>query len=91
MFLNHNQDIRPADYTDISDVFRPSHADFTYFGKYGIRDYRGGGRASGRETWVRVVGGAFAKMILQKHDIRFKHTLFKLAMLNLVIIKTNLT
>lgn len=51
------------------DVFRPSHADFTYQTKYGIRDHRGGGRTSARETIARVVGGAFAKMVLQQKGI----------------------
>ena len=53
-----------ADYEALADVYRPSHADFTYDRKYGIRDHRGGGRASGRETVARVVGGAIAKMLL---------------------------
>ena len=50
-------------------MFRPSHADYTYYSKYGIRDYRGGGRSSARETISRVVGGAFAKMILRSQGI----------------------
>ncbi|MFO7614118.1 MAG: chorismate synthase, partial [Bacteroidales bacterium] len=53
-----------ADYEALADIYRPSHADFTYDRKYGIRDHRGGGRASGRETAARVVGGAIAKMLL---------------------------
>ncbi|OSM06232.1 chorismate synthase [Magnetofaba australis] len=59
---NSNQ--RSKDYGDIMELFRPGHADFTYWRKYGIRDYRGGGRASARETAIRVAGGAIAKKLL---------------------------
>lgn len=59
-----NEDQRSQDYTAIASVFRPSHADFTYQHKYGIRDYRGGGRASARETAMRVAAGAIAKKYL---------------------------
>ena len=59
-----NQDQRSKDYENIKDKFRPGHADFTYFKKYGIRDYRGGGRASARETVMRVAAGAIAKKTL---------------------------
>lgn len=65
-FVIRNKDARSQDYDAIKDVFRPSHADYTYQEKYGIRDYRGGGRASARETACRVVGGAFAKLVLNK-------------------------
>ncbi|MDD3739272.1 MAG: chorismate synthase [Lentimicrobiaceae bacterium] len=68
-FIINNTDARSSDYDDIKDVFRPSHADYTYYKKYGIRDYRGGGRASARETAVRVVAGAIAKQILNKKNI----------------------
>jgi chorismate synthase len=61
----YNQDMRTKDYTNIKDKFRPGHADFTYFKKYGIRDYRGGGRSSARETASRVAAGAIAKKILE--------------------------
>lgn len=64
-----NQDQKSNDYSHISDKFRPSHADFTYFNKYGIRDYRGGGRSSARETACRVIAGSFAKMLLKKLNI----------------------
>lgn len=64
-----NQNIKSKDYENIKDIFRPSHADFTYFHKYGLRDYRGGGRSSARESVVRVAAGAFAKMILREFDI----------------------
>ncbi|MDD4603061.1 MAG: chorismate synthase [Bacteroidales bacterium] len=68
-FLVHNRDHHPADYDSLSELYRPSHADFTYQQKYGIRDPRGGGRASARETVARVIGGAFAKILLQKDNI----------------------
>jgi len=57
--------MRSKDYGDIKDKFRPGHADFTYFKKYGIRDYRGGGRSSARETAARVAAGAIAKKVLE--------------------------
>ncbi len=63
-FIIRNRDQRPEDYDHLKDVFRPSHADFTYHAKYGIRDHRGGGRASARETACRVVAGALAKQAL---------------------------
>src|SRR3954465_10191822 len=62
-----NVDQRSRDYSEIKDKFRPSHADYTYFQKYGIRDYRGGGRQSARETAVRVAAGAIARKWLQEH------------------------
>ena len=63
-FLVRNEDVRSKDYGNIKDLFRPGHADFTYFAKYGYRDYRGGGRSSARETIGRVIGGAIARQIL---------------------------
>jgi chorismate synthase len=63
--LIRNQDTRSQDYEAIKDKFRPGHADYTYQQKYGIRDYRGGGRASARETCIRVAAGAIAKAYLQ--------------------------
>ena len=65
-----NQDQRSKDYDHIANTFRPSHADYTYSEKYGIRDYKGGGRSSARETAARVIAGAFAKMILAQFNIR---------------------
>ncbi len=62
--LVYNENQRSKDYSDIKDLFRPGHADFTYFMKYGIRDYRGGGRSSSRETIGRVAAGAIAKKLL---------------------------
>ena len=64
-----NRDARPGDYESIKAVYRPSHADYTYQLKYGIRDYRGGGRSSARETSARCVAGAFAKMALRQLGI----------------------
>ena len=61
-----NEDQRSKDYGDIKDKFRPGHADFTYFQKYGIRDYRGGGRSSARETAMRVAAGAVARKVLSE-------------------------
>ena len=66
----YNDDQRSGDYSHIADKFRPSHADFTYFAKYGIRDYRGGGRSSARETAARVAAGAIAKQLLQTQGIQ---------------------
>jgi chorismate synthase len=63
--LIHNVDQKSKDYGDIKDKFRPGHADYTYFKKYGIRDYRGGGRSSARETAMRVAAGAIARKVLQ--------------------------
>ncbi|MEM1135291.1 MAG: chorismate synthase [Bacteroidota bacterium] len=65
----HNQDQRSKDYSHIKDKFRPSHADYTYTEKYGIRDYRGGGRSSARETLARVAAGAIAKQFLAAKKI----------------------
>jgi chorismate synthase len=64
-----NQDQRSKDYGHIAEKFRPSHADYTYEAKYGIRDYRGGGRSSARETAARVAAGAIAKLLLSKSNI----------------------
>ena len=69
-FIVRNADHHSADYDNLRDIFRPSHADYTYYQKYGIRDHRGGGRSSARETISRVVGGAFAKLLLQHYGIR---------------------
>ena len=62
----YNKDMRSRDYETIKNKFRPGHADYTYFKKYGIRDYRGGGRQSARETATRVAAGAIAKKVLEK-------------------------
>ena len=68
--LFHNNDQRSHDYSDIKDKYRPGHADFTFDAKYGLRDYRGGGRSSARETMCRVAAGAVAKKILAQHGMR---------------------
>jgi len=65
-FLIRNEDQRPKDYSALADTFRPGHADYTYWQKYGLRDYRGGGRASARETAIRVAAGAIAKKWLRE-------------------------
>ena len=65
-----NEDQRSKDYSEIEDKFRPGHADYTYFAKYGIRDYRGGGRSSARETAMRVAAGAVARKILPGVTVR---------------------
>ncbi|NQX37725.1 chorismate synthase [Pedobacter steynii] len=69
-----NEDQRSKDYSHNTDVYRPSHADYTYDAKYGIRDHRGGGRSSARETAARVAAGAIAKLFLKHHGIEiFAH------------------
>lgn len=68
-FMVENTDAKPEDYAELEHVFRPSHADFTYQAKYGIRDHRGGGRASARTTLPIVVAGAVAKQILKEKGI----------------------
>ncbi len=68
-FLIRNKDQKPGDYDHLRQAYRPSHADYTYEAKYGLRDHRGGGRASARETAVRVVAGAIAKLLLQREGI----------------------
>lgn len=68
-FIVRNTNQHSNDYENIRNVFRPSHADYTYFSKYGIRDHRGGGRSSARETVSRCVGGALAKLVLKKIGI----------------------
>lgn len=70
--LIRNEDQRSKDYTEIKDKFRPGHADYTFFAKYGFRDYRGGGRSSGRETACRVAAGAVAKKICDIYNISIK-------------------
>ena len=68
-FVIENTAQHSKDYENIKDLFRPGHGDFSYFMKYGVRDYRGGGRASARETAVRVAGGAFAQLLLNEFEI----------------------
>lgn len=66
MIMAKNKDVRSEDYNDLKDLYRPSHADYTYTEKYGIRDWRGSGRASARETLARVAGGAIARKYLKE-------------------------
>jgi chorismate synthase len=66
LMLAHNKDVRSQDYNNLKDLYRPSHADFTYQAKYGLRDWRGSGRASARETLARVAAGAIAKKFLHE-------------------------
>ena len=78
-FLVRNEDQKSKDYGNIAETFRPGHADYTYWQKYGIRDYRGGGRASARETLVRVAAGAIAKKWLrQKYGVTVRGYLSQL-------------
>lgn len=82
--LIENQDQRSRDYSKIKDVFRPNHADYVYLQKYGIRDYRGGGRASARETAVRVAAGAIARKYLrERYDVAIRGYLAQLGPLEL--------
>ena len=69
-FIIKNTNQKSQDYSHIQDKYRPSHADYTYESKYGVRDYRGGGRSSARETACRVVGGAIAKQVLNHYGIK---------------------
>jgi chorismate synthase len=70
VIFNTNQ--KSKDYDNVKDLFRPGHADFTYFHKYGLRDYRGGGRSSARETAARVAGGAIAKLMLKELGVEIQ-------------------
>lgn len=74
VIFNENQ--KSKDYTNIKDLFRPGHADFTYFHKYGIRDYRGGGRSSARETAARVAAGSIAKLILAEVGVEIRSGIY---------------
>lgn len=74
-FIIRNTNARSEDYAELQDVFRPGHADYTYYIKYGIRDVRGGGRASARETISRVVAGCIAKQILTQKGVTIEATL----------------
>ncbi len=73
--LIENTDQRSHDYTAIQSLFRPGHADYTYWRKYGVRDYRGGGRASARETALRVAAGGVAKRLLARQGVRIRGAL----------------
>lgn len=71
-FIIRNADVRHEDYEHLQDVYRPSHADFTWDRKYGFRDWRGGGRSSARETAARVAGGAIAQLLLHQANIKIQ-------------------
>ena len=71
-FIVRNENQHSSDYDDLRDIFRPSHADYTYYKKYGLRDHRGGGRSSARETISRVVAGAIAKICLRQLGVDVK-------------------
>jgi chorismate synthase len=78
-FVIRNEDPRSKDYSALADTFRPGHADYTYWQKYGLRDYRGGGRASARETMIRVAAGAVAKKWLrERHGVEVRGYLAQL-------------
>ena len=79
MLVVHNEDQNSSSYENLKEIFRPGHADYTYFKKYGIRDYRGGGRSSGRETLARVAAGAVAKKILSGKNISITAYVIKAA------------
>ena len=79
-----NGDQRSKDYSHIADQFRPSHADFTYQEKYGVRDYRGGGRSSARETVARVAAGALAKLVLHQLGVKITAYVSQVGTLKLV-------
>lgn len=78
-----NEDQRSKDYDSVSEAFRPGHADYGFFSKYGLRDYRGGGRSSGRETVSRVAAGAIAKKILQELQVEVDAKVIELAGISL--------
>ena len=71
--LIKNEDQKTKDYSKIKDIYRPSHADYSYLQKYGIRDHRGGGRSSARETTMRVAAGAIAKKFLKTNSVSYTH------------------
>lgn len=76
-FIVRNEDVRSEDYDMLKDSFRPNHADYTYQARYGIRDHRGGGRASARETLSRVIAGSLAEQFLANHEIHVSAFLSK--------------
>ncbi len=88
-FVIRNNNIRKEDYKDLEGFFRPSHGDFTYFCKYGLNASSGGGRASARETASRVVGGALAKLYLDKFGIKFDSKIVELGGIDYISDKDN--
>lgn len=87
--LIKNVDQRSKDYNKIKNQFRPSHADYTYYKKYGIRDYRGGGRSSARETVMRVASGAIAKKYLSKFNICIRGYMSQIGSIKLPFVSWN--
>ena len=79
-----------SDYESTKSIYRPSHADFVYEKKYGLRDHRGGGRSSARETAVRVVAGSIANQIISKHGISIKAFVSKVKSIKLLKIILNI-
>src|SRR6266550_1673370 len=77
-----NVDAKSKDYDHLKETFRPSHADYTYHVKYGLRDHRGGGRSSARATAAVVAAGAIAKMLLQKEEMKMAAFVTQVGMLN---------
>ncbi|MEA1915022.1 MAG: chorismate synthase [Campylobacterota bacterium] len=75
----YNENQKSRDYTNVKDLFRPGHADFTYFHKYGLRDYRGGGRSSARETAARVAAGAVAQLMIAQLGIKVQSGICEIA------------
>ncbi|MCK6611489.1 MAG: chorismate synthase [Bacteroidia bacterium] len=88
--LVRNADQRSADYDNLKDIFRPSHADYTYQAKYGHRDHRGGGRQSARETISRVMAGALAKLILREYGIQVQAFVHSVSELELALADENI-
>ena len=80
-FMVENHDARSRDYEELKHIYRPSHADYTWQARYGIRDWRGGGRSSGRETLSRVVAGAFAMQVLAGKGVRISSEIYSLGTL----------
>ena len=78
-----NEDAKSKDYDHLKETFRPSHADYTYFAKYGLRDHRGGGRSSARTTAAIVAAGAIAKMLLKKEEVKVAAFVTQVGMLNI--------
>jgi chorismate synthase len=85
MILIENKDAKSTSYDSIAALFRPGHGDYTYHAKYGIRDYRGGGRASARETAARVTAGAVAQVILDEHNIKIHSYTLELGNIRAVV------
>jgi chorismate synthase len=84
-FVIYNEDQKSKDYSHIKDQYRPSHADYTFDAKYGIRDYRGGGRSSARETVCRVVAGAIAKQLLATEGVMVHAYVHRVKNIELII------